>query len=57
MDTRELLNKAFRIIQADKELYQQWCSVHTETERTLMLLEQAYTIGYTDGMIGRICPV
>ena len=53
MNLSELSNKAFRMIQADKALYQQWNDAKTETDRKLMLLEQAYTIGYTDGMMGR----
>ncbi len=57
MNPVDLVNKAFQSIQENKELYRQWCDAKTEEDRTLMLMEAAYAMGYTDGMVGRIRPV
>lgn len=41
--------KAFRRIQQDKDLYHAWCSAKTESERTDLLIQEAYKIGWEEG--------
>ena len=41
--------RAFRIIQKYPHLYSLWCNAKTESERTGMLVEMAYSLGMDDG--------
>jgi hypothetical protein len=40
--------QAFRRIQNDKNLYLKWCDAKTEHERTVLLCNESYLIGYEE---------
>ncbi len=41
--------KAFRLVQKTPHLYHAWCNAKTESERTDMLIELAYSLGVDHG--------
>ena len=41
---------AFRKIQDDPILYRLWCDAKTESERTDLLIDRAWCLGYIDGI-------
>ena len=47
LDHRE---EAFLRIQNNLELYSKWCDAKTEIERTNMLIDSAWCIGYRKGI-------
>ena len=42
--------QAFRFIQKDVALYRQWNNAKTETERTNMLVDVAFHLGYDQAL-------
>ena len=42
--------QAFRFIQRDEVLYRKWNKAKTETERTNMLVEVAFNLGYEQAL-------
>ena len=49
MDIRKMRELAFQIIQSDPVLWKEWNEAKTESERTDMLIHEAYKIGREAG--------
>ena len=49
MDIRKIRDQAFQNIQSNPVLWRAWCEAKTESERTDLLMEQAYSIGQEAG--------
>ena len=49
MTIREKMELAFRGIQKDPELYQQWCDCKSEQERQIMMAEALWDMAFQEG--------
>jgi hypothetical protein len=45
----DLTEKVFRIIQNTPDLWSKWNDAKTEHDRTILYVQTAYNLGYSDG--------